>query len=160
MEQRKITDLLDVLVEMELSVNTMEVVNRLANNLVPGSEGAALPRPFLHLYISNSIVHCGNITTLQLQNRQARLVCVFLQSLFRNNIIDIHVIPQALLFQIEAFCVEFGRIREATALFTYIKELETNDSHPLEAAVSKALDADYCEKQLGSEEGAAGFHEA
>jgi len=51
----------------------------------------------------------------------------------------LQLIPQPLLFQMEAFCIEFGRLREATALFSHMKELEAAEM-AAEAAIAKALD--------------------
>ena len=106
---------LDQILENCMQLNSMELVNRLAQLI-------NLPNSFLHSYISHCIRICEETHDKYLQMRHVRLLSVFLQSFLRNKI------PiQEFCIEIESFCISFSKIKEAAGLFKLLKEIDINE---------------------------------
>lgn len=101
---------LKVLVNMEVSLHSLEVMNKLSGH-------PKFPKEYLNIYVLNCIQKCQNVPDKVMKNRFVRMVCVFIQSLIRNKI----GITNEVAIEITTFCLEFNNIKEASALYKLLK---------------------------------------
>ncbi|VDM32431.1 unnamed protein product [Hydatigera taeniaeformis] len=106
---------LDVLSEMDVNVHSLEVINQIALNM-------SLPKKFILKCVSNFIKRCQSTQDRSSQSRLARLVCLVIQTWVRNKVLDIT--GANILVEIQSFCLEFNRVREANTLYRLIKSIE------------------------------------
>ena len=135
-----------VLVNMEMSAHSMEVVNRLVTT-------SDIPTDYLLFYVRNCITTCENFKDKNLQKRSIRLLCVFLQSLIRNKILDAKVLNicvqnflnlclqifltlKDLMIEVQQFCLDFSEISEASALFRLLKQMGSDSTNANQAQSS------------------------
>ena len=112
MSSSKVQDYFGELVNIPLSLNSLEVVNKLALMM-------ELPAEFLHLFISNCMNSCKIMKDKYAQTRFVRLFCVFINSLLKNKVLNNH----DLYAEIESFCTEFIHIKEAAAVYKAIRSI-------------------------------------
>jgi hypothetical protein len=116
------SEYLNTLISLQLSLQSMELVNKLT--------AYNLPKDILHSYISNILHSTRTATDKALQTRHVRLVCVFLQSLIRNKTVT----EQELYYEsrigldTQDFCVEFAKVKEANILHRLLRQVDPNDS--------------------------------
>ncbi|CAD8122627.1 unnamed protein product [Paramecium sonneborni] len=103
---------LDYLIQIKISIQTLELVNQLSKNM-------SLPDQFLNMFITKCIVNCEEFKINQPQQlaRQVRLVSVFIRTLIKQKAFD----PKKIYVELQGFCLEFSSILEATQLFKTIK---------------------------------------
>ncbi|KHN82118.1 CCR4-NOT transcription complex subunit 11 [Toxocara canis] len=106
----ELREFFDLLLNMNLSVQGMEVVNKLCTQI-------EFPQDYLNSYISMCVQRCEDPSQSSFaQCRQVRMVCVFLSSLIRNGNWDVH----PLSVELQSFVLKFNHVREAVSLYQAI----------------------------------------
>lgn len=120
-DKEEIKKYLRQMTNIAVTLQSLEVVNRLVTQV-------ELPADFIPYYITRCTQTCELLEDRSQQGRLVRLVCVFLRALINNSLFDI----KSMLSEVQAFCVEFARIREAAGLFRLLKQMDnekSNDNH-------------------------------
>lgn len=102
---------------INVTLQSLEVVNRLVTQV-------ELPSDFIPYYITRCRKTCEDLEDRAQQGRLVRLVCVFLRALINNQLFDI----KGMLIEVQSFCIEYSRIREAAGLFRLLKSMDQNDN--------------------------------
>jgi len=102
---------------INVTLQSLEVVNRLVTQV-------ELPSDFIPYYITRCRKTCEDLEDRAQQGRLVRLVCVFLRALINNHLFDI----KDMAVEVQSFCIEYSRIREAAGLFRLLKSMDQNEN--------------------------------
>ncbi|KAL9644375.1 hypothetical protein ABK040_005833 [Willaertia magna] len=124
---RRLYEFITVLISIPVSLQSLEVVNHLVKDedtrVLFTSNIADDEPPFLHSFIRNCINNCSQIKEQTSQMRKVRLVCVFIQSLIRNEIFIANSGEDIIIIELKQFCLDFVKVKEAVDLFQLMKKV-------------------------------------
>lgn len=106
--------LLNELMKNPLAISTLEVVAELCSIL-------KMDELFYHQFIASCVKSCEETVDTFTQTRRVSLFCSFFKSLHERGILNLETYSVSL----EPFCVAFSRVKEAAALFRFMKS-DTN----------------------------------
>ncbi|KAG2382993.1 hypothetical protein C9374_004960 [Naegleria lovaniensis] len=124
---KRLNEYMSVLVSIPVSLQLLEVVNTLLNksdavttNLFTQNLEDSKSSSFLHTLLRNCMAHCNqSAQDPPSQTRKVRLVCVFVQRLIREEILTVN--PEDFIFlELQSFCIEFVKIKEAAELHSLL----------------------------------------
>ena len=104
-------DYLKVLVDMEISINSLEVVNELSNHFF-------LPVEFLRFYFCNFINACELITDVSVSKPLVRVLCFLMKSLVQKKALTD---ADNFFLLVQDFCTKFSNVKEAGLLFKLLE---------------------------------------
>lgn len=123
--KEKIEKYLRQITNINVTLQSLEVVNRLVTQV-------ELPSDFIPYYITRCRKTCEDLEDRAQQGRLVRLVCVFLRALINNHLFDI----KDMLIEVQSFCIEYSRIREAAGLFRLLKSMDQSNDNKETASQS------------------------
>ena len=101
-----------------LNVSDVETAQNSMNLMKQIAEKIKIPKKYIVQFISHCIKTCEETKEPFHQTRLVRYICIFVQKLINQQIISI----KDGAVEIEAFCLEFSRISEATKLYQLLKQ--------------------------------------
>jgi len=101
-----------------LNVSDVETAQNSMNLMKQIAEKIEIPKKYIVQFISHCIKTCEDTKEPFHQTRLVRYICIFVQKLINQSIISI----KDGAVEIEAFCLEFSRISEATKLYQLLKQ--------------------------------------
>ena len=126
---KRLDEYLSVLVSIPVSLQLLEAVNNLLNKTDKITTGIFTKNledsnssSYLHILLRNCITHCNqSMQDPPSQTRKVRLICVFVQRLIREEILVVNH-DDFIFMELQSFCIEFMKIKEAADLFQLLKE--------------------------------------
>lgn len=104
------SDYFGVLLELRVCVQSMDLMNRLINEM-------EVPSEVTITFVSNSIRFCKSIRDPGQQKRSVRLLCVFVQRLLVSRVVNLTQINSNII----ALCTEFHTLPEAVELLRTLR---------------------------------------
>jgi len=107
----EIEEFFSVLLQLKVCVQSMDLMNRLVNEM-------EVPYEVIIVFLNNCIRSCRNIRDPAMQKRSVRLLCVFVQRLLVSKIQNLSELYKDLL----SLCSDFQSVQEACELMKTIRQ--------------------------------------
>lgn len=116
--KKRFKDALQYLLQMTMSAELIEVINRIATE----DDREILPTTFIYSFISKIIQACEVLQGSQ-QKRFARLISLFISNLMKQELVKM----EDIFIEIQAFCISHSKLKETQALFRTLKSWDTQN---------------------------------